>query len=148
MECDDIEERAGQMIDTLESKINNLENIRNTLRIENRSLSAEVAKLNQRVKILTNGKIYTHDEWYMMGLYFENKSLKTENESLKGRIGVLDDEIDALKGEISVIETERDNLKKYNEKLTEQLNEMIQKIMEKSKNDINNAENGGEHADE
>ena len=148
MEYDDIEERAGQMIDTLESKINNLENIRNTLRIENRSLSAEVAELNQRVKVLTNGKIYTHDEWYMMGLYFENKSLKTENESLKGRIGVLDDEIDALKGEISVIETERDNLKKYNEKLTEQLNEMIQKIMEKSKNDINNAEDGGEHADE
>lgn len=148
MEYDDIEERAGQMIDTLESKINNLENIRNTLRIENRSLSAEVAELNQRVKILTNGKIYTHDEWHMVGLYFENKSLKTENESLKGRIGVLDDEIDALKGEISAIETERDNLKKYNEKLTEQLNEMIQKIMEKSKNDINNAENGGEHADE
>lgn len=148
MEYDDIEERAGQMIDTLESKINNLENIRNTLRIENRSLSAEVAELNQRVKILTNGKIYTHDEWYMMGLYFENKSLKTENESLKGRIGVLDDEIDALKGEISVIETERDELRKYNEKLTEQLNQMIQKIMEKSKNDINNAENGGEHADE
>lgn len=148
MECDDIEERAGQMIDTLESKINNLENIRNTLRIENRSLSAEVAELNQRVKILTNGKIYTHDEWYMMGLYFENKSLKTENESLKGRIKCFYDEIDALKGEISVIETERDELRKYNEKLTEQLNEMIQKIMEKSKNDINNAENGGEHADE
>lgn len=69
MEYDDIEERAGQMINMLESKINNLENIRNTLRIEN-------------------------------------------------------------------------------EKLTEQLNEMIQKFMEKSKNDINNAENGGEHADE
>lgn len=148
MEYDDIEERAGQMIDTLESKINNLENIRNTLRIENRSLSAEVAELNQRVKILTNGKIYTHDEWYMMGLYFENKSLKTENESLKERIKCFYDEIDALKGEIGVIETERDELRKYNEKLTEQLNQMIQKIMEKSKNDINNAENGGEHADE
>ena len=148
MECDDIEERAGQMIDTLESKINSLENIRNTLRIENRKLSEEVAKLNHRIKLLTNGKVYSHDEWYMMGLYFENNSLKIENEALKGRIGVLDDEIDALKGEISVIETERDELRKYNEKLTEQLNQMIQKIMEKSKNDINNAEDGGEHADE